>query len=61
MRTFEPDIAKLGLTTSRRRRLTRPEAQARTRHRLLEAAAAHRMKLSEIITYTPRLADIAQR
>ena len=39
VKTVEPDIAKLGLATGRRRRLTRPEAQALTRRRLLEAAA----------------------
>ena len=39
VKTVEPDIAKLGLTARRRRRLTRPEAQALTRRRLMDAAA----------------------
>ena len=39
VKTVEPDSAKLGLTARRRRRLTRPEAQALTRRRLMDAAA----------------------
>src|SRR5476651_1428618 len=39
VRTFEPRVANPGQTGRRRQRLTRSEAQALTRRRLLEASA----------------------
>jgi AcrR family transcriptional regulator len=58
VKTFEPRVAKPCVSGGRRRRLTRSEAQALTRRRLLEAAAA---VFGEKGFRVASLADVADR